>query len=368
MEIYEVKSPKDWKQFHQVPALIYSYDKKYVPHLRQDVEQVLGASSPLNKGNNVKLFLLKQGKTPIGRCAAFYEQGKTAGSMGFFECIDDLNAAEMLFKACEDFLKEAQCDSITGPINFGERDKFWGLMIKGFDGNSYQENYNPPYYRKFFEHFGFEIDFEQSTQEVSPSTFNLSHFEPLEARLRAQGFTLRHYSLKASDKFANDFADVYNRAWAIHEHFEELSAARVKALLNKLKPVLREDLIWFTYKDERPVAFYVSIGELNEWFRYVNGNLNWWGKIKFLYYRWKKPMTKVRGLIFGVVPEFQGKGITSGMVMKMFEIIKNDPHLVSNELAWIGDFNPKMLNFLRRLGAVETKRHATFKKSYKSVD
>jgi len=319
MQIVKVDSSKLFRAFLDVPKHIYTDDPEYVPHIRQEIQRILWDNK---MHNEVGLWLLFNNNQAVGRIAAFVNKGNKGG-LGFFECVNNQEGAHQLFDIGIQWLQSKGLPIVEAPVNCGERDKFWGLMVKGFKKPSYQENYNPPYYEDFFKSFGFEIMIRQSTQEISPDRFN---------------------------------------AWKQHEHFVALSKEKVLKLMKSLKPVMREDLIWFTYDKDKPVAFYVSIIEVNEIFKYLNGNLNWFGKLKFLYFKSRIPITKIRGLVFGVVPTHQGLGITSGMMMKVFELFKTDKHLKTSELAWIGDFNPRMLQLLDSIGAVEIKQHITYQK------
>ena len=129
-----------------------------------------------------------------------------------------------------------------------------------------------------------------------------------------------------------------------------------------MKPILREDILWFTFNYGKPVAFYLSIIDVNQIFKKLNGKMNLLGKIKFLWYRATLKIDRIRGIIFGVVPEFQNRGLYSAMVMKMYEVVKDDKYLKSTELAWIGDFNPRMHAMFRSINAQKTKLHYTYKK------
>ena len=361
MRLVEVKSKRQFKQFLNVPKTIYSEDTLYVPAIRQEIQKILWDNK---QPGDVGLWLLLNSKDQlIGRIAAFINKGNKGG-LGFFECIDNSDAAKQLLDAGIVWLKQRKIDVVEALVNYGERDKFWGLLVKGFDRPSYQENYNPPYYQRFFEENSFEPSIRQSTQEVNPLTFNLEKMQPLSEKATSNpDIEIRCIEKGKLEKYATDFTTIYNAAWEQHEHFKPLTENQVLKLMKLMKPVMREDLVWFTYVKGKPAAFYVSILEANEIFQYLNGNMNLWGKLKFLFYRYTKPITKIRGLVFGVIPEYQGMGLTTGMMMKVFEVFQKDKHLKSSELAWIGDFNPKMLALMRSIGAKEVRQHVTYQKN-----
>lgn len=364
MQVIPVKTDRDFKAFLDVPKRIYKDDPEYVPHIRQELTKLLWTRP---EADEVGLWLVKQNGEYIGRIAAFVNPGRKGG-LGFFESIDSTDVANLLFRRGIEWLCAKDIFLVEAPVNYGERDKFWGLLVEGFKNPSYQENYNPPYYRQLFEQYGFEPSIVQSTQEINPKRFNLEKIKPLAQKVFDNSdFEIRCIERNNLDKYARDFATIYNAAWQQHEHFVPLTAEKVLRMMKEMKPVLREDLIWFTYAKGEPVAFYVSIIELNEIFRHLNGNLNLWGKLKFLWLKRRIKITRIRGLVFGVVPQYQGMGLTTGMMMKIFEVFQTDPYLKSSELAWIGDFNPRMLGLLRAIGAEEVKRHMTFQKNLKKV-
>ncbi|MBI1305940.1 MAG: hypothetical protein GC181_04925 [Bacteroidetes bacterium] len=362
MQLKEVQSTKDWKQFFKVPEHIYRDDEDYIPHIRQDIRKIFSVKNPEAEKGKYKLWFLLKGKIAIGRIAAFYGHSHHAG-IGFFECINEIEAANLLFEAAENFLKSHGNSYVEAPVNYGERDRYWGLLIKMQSRPSYQENYNPPYYKHLFENRGYHETMLQSTQEINPDTFNLNLLSKLEDRwITRPGFKIERINKKHLPGFAVDFAEIYNDGWQHHEHFEMLNTQDVLELMKMMRPVMREDLIWFTYLDEEPVGFYASLPDVNQIFCKLNGNMNWFGKLKFLWFRNRIHVDRIRGIAFGVKHRFQGTAIFAPMIMQIYRIILNDPFLKSAELSWVGDFNPKMLALIKQLGARETKVHATYGK------
>ncbi len=102
-----------------------------------------------------------------GRIAAFIDRNTAStydqptGGMGFFECINDQEIANLLFDTARDWLRDRGMEAMDGPVNFGETDKYWGLLVDGFTHPSYEIAYNPPYYQGLFESYGFKTYFKQ---------------------------------------------------------------------------------------------------------------------------------------------------------------------------------------------------------------
>ncbi|HZH00577.1 MAG TPA: hypothetical protein VEY32_05810, partial [Flavisolibacter sp.] len=126
-------------------------------------------------------------------------------------------------------------------------------------------------------------------------------------------------------------------------------------MFQKMRPVMDERVIWFVYHKERPIAIFVNLPDLNEWFRHLHGKFDLLHKLKFLWIKHTKPCKKFVGLVFGVVPEYQGKGVDAYMMVEAHRgILQTD--YVDYEMQWIGDFNPKMLNLAEGLGEVYKSR------------
>src|SRR5690606_15623059 len=140
MQLIEVKDKRSIEDFHRVPKIIYKGDPNWIPHIRQDVEGTFHRKT--NKfwrhGEAIRWILRDEKENLIGRVAAFINRkqaftfSQPTGGMGFFECINDKEAAFALLDACKNWLEEREMKAMDGPINFGEKDKFWGLITENF--------------------------------------------------------------------------------------------------------------------------------------------------------------------------------------------------------------------------------------------
>jgi GNAT superfamily N-acetyltransferase len=374
MQITEVKTTAHIKDFHKLPFLIYKDDPHYIHHLMQDIEGIFDPKKNkyFRHGEAVRYLMHdKQGKL-IGRVAAFINHkdiktGKVkAGGMGFFECINDKTAAFKLFDACKEWLQSKGVEAMDGPVNFGERDKYWGLITENFNlPPFYGQNYNPEYYVPFFKEYGFQIYFNQYI-------FHRTVNDPLQERfvVRAKRieqdprYEIRSIRKDQLDKFAEDFRTIYNRAWVKHEHHKGMPQVQALALMKKMKPVIDEDLIFFAYFEGKPVAFYISLPEINQIFKYVKGNFNWFGKLKFLFYKWRGVCTTTFGVAFGIDPDHQGKGLEGAIFNVLGNRVQPTGRYKDLIITWIGDFNPKMISIIEGLGASRIRTMATMRKMF----
>ena len=165
-------------------------------------------------------------------------------------------------------------------------------------------------------------------------------------------------------KYIEDFQTVYNQAWAGHG-VPKMAYVQAKSLMFQLKPIIDEKIVWFGYYNDEPIAFFIMIPEANQIFKYVNGKLDWLGKLKFVWHKWRKTCNKMFGLVFGIVPDHQGKGVEGALIMAARQMVQDDYHRYEDlELNWIGDFNPKMLRVVEQVGGKIGKTHITYRKLF----
>jgi GNAT superfamily N-acetyltransferase len=371
MQIKAVTDRITEQEFYQLPTLIYANNHNYIPHLIQDVKKVFDPKKNklFVKGHCKRWILQKDGKT-IGRIAAFVnpktakKQKQPTGGLGFFECIDNQEAAFKLFDTAIDYLKDLGMEAVDGPVNFGERNMFWGLLVKNFtDMNSYGMNYNPAYYQKFFEAYGFEIFFKQHCfkRDMSPTSDffkNRSDRALNNPELKISFSDVKGWS---TERLAQSFLTVYNNAWAGFPGFKTMDYRQALKTVKALKPVIDPRVVFFGFDKDKPIAFFINIPELNEIFQFVNGNLNWIGKLKFLYHKWKKTPKTLVGVVFGVDKAYHKKGVESALIKYAEEVIVVPKLYQQVILTWIGDFNPKMIKIATELGAEEYRRLHTYR-------
>lgn len=285
--------------------------------------------------------------------------------MGFFEAENDAGLAFLLFDKCRDWLRANGMEAMDGPVNFGNRDRWWGLLVDGFSPPNYCMPWNFKWYRNFFEEYGFRNYFEQYTYH---KLLNAEGMDPLlmQKALRIESnpdYTFRHTTKSTFDKAPYDFMTVFNKAWARFQGGRSITEAHARLLFKSMKPVLDNRLLWFGYYKEEPVCFFLMIPEINPIVRRLNGKMNLYGKLKFAYHRYiAKTSERAFGQIFGVVPEQQKKGVEAALITA-FARVALVPGFRYNELEfnWIGDFNPSMMHLLDQIGAKIVKTHITYR-------
>jgi GNAT superfamily N-acetyltransferase len=256
---------------------------------------------------------------------------------------------------------------MDGPINFGERDSFWGLMVKGWEYEpTYKMPWTKPYYISYFEKYGFQDYFQQYVYVSSIRGANVTEAIEEKANRIYQNpeYVFQHIEKSNLTKYAEDFMVIFNAAWAKFPGVKEMSSEQAQRLVKTMKPIIDEQLLWFAYtSDGNPVAFFIVIPDLNQIIKHLNGRLNWWGMIKFLLLKMRGALTRACGVIFGVVPEHQGKGVESAIALRFRTAARENPFYAyeTMDMNWVGDFNPKMLRFVSQLGATNEKTYITYR-------
>ncbi len=376
MKIVEVSTPQQAREFLMLPVKLYRNESNWIRPLDQDVESVFDTekNKAFRHGQATRWILVNDAGETIGRVAAFVNEkivhkgnDQPTGGMGFFECINDRAAAFMLFDQCRQWLQERGMEAMDGPVNFGSRDRWWGLLIEGFEREpNYQCTYNFPYYQQFFEEYGFQVYFYQLTygRKVNdPLSEKLAHKADIIAK--DPDYSFRYLDKKELPKLAEYLHDVYNRSWANRSENPELTMQQAKLIVKQMKPIMDNKLLFFGFYKDEPIAFFLSLPELNQIFKYVNGKLNWLGKLKFMWHTFRKTNRKAFGILFGVVPEYQGKGVDGAIIMAARKVFQETyTRYDEYEMNWIGDFNPKMINVVEQVGGIVAKRHATYRKLF----
>lgn len=368
MKAIKVTSEKTKKEFLDFPVKLYEDDKNYIRPLDNDIEAVFDPKK--NKffltGECERFLFANERNETVGKIAIFinkkYKQKQLTGGIGFFDCINDQKTADFIFDFAKKYLQEKGMEAMDGPINFGERDKFWGLLIEGYTEPLYGMNYNPAYYKTLFENYGFRIYFNQLCfgRKIHDSVAE-GFLEMHERISKNEKITAQRLKVKNLKKFADDFTEVYNKAWANHGEGKEISNSQTLKLFKSLKPIINEHISWFIYENEKPIAIWMNIPDLNQWFKPLNGKFGIWQKLQFLWMKNFKKNKKMVGLVFGIIPEWQKKGIDGYMIWEGTRHFRKETNFIDYEMQWIGDFNPKMIRIAENLDTVITRKLATYR-------
>lgn len=360
--------------FIQMTKSLYKGVQNYVQPLDADIAQVFAPEKNafFQHGECTRWILQDANGKTVGRVAAFIDRNildvyeQPTGGMGFFECINDKEAAFLLFDACKEWLKERNIEAMDGPINFGPRLQWWGLHTEGDERPVYGMFYHHSYYKDFFESYGFQVFFKQFNYRTLLVKESLNRIVLLKAKrvYRDKKFHTEFLDKNNIEKYIQDFVTVYNNTWVGEiPGVEAMTVEEVRETFEAMKPLLEERYIIFGYYENKPVGFFVMVPDANEILKHVNGKFTLAAKLRFLWYKYFQKDKSVIGQIFGVDSDFQGRGVEAILIEKFSQVIFAGKEKYKYlEFNWIGDFNPRMQHMMvEHLNAKIYKTYITYR-------
>ena len=374
-QLKEVKTVEDARVWLHADRKIYEGNRYWVCPLDDDIERVFDPrrNHLFEGGEAIRWVAIDEQGEAVGRIAAFYNREQLSvnanvGGCGFFESIDNQEVANMLFDAAREWLSVRGVEGMDGPVNFGSRDAWWGLLVEGFDYEPlYTNPYHQPYYKTLFENYGFQNYFNQNSYIWRAEDGVLSEVaqEKAQRLLSHPDYRIedvRHTNLSVA---AEHLRTIYNKAWSLFTGVKPMTEEEAQKLMQTLKPIIDRDIIYFAYHNEEPIGFFVMVPDLNCIIGKFGGRFGIIEKLRLMWdLKVRKVCNRTFGIIFGITPEYQGKGVESAIMYHIHEtfVKTGRSHYVSFEFAWIGDFNPVMNRMIERyVCATKHKMHTTYR-------
>ena len=372
----EVVTSRDEREWLDLPKRIYKEYPQWVCPLDDDIRKVFDKSRNelFAEGEAIRWIALDSEGKVVGRIAAFYDKEhaysyeQPTGGCGFFEAIDDQELADTLFDAAREWLAARGMEAMDGPVNFGSRDSWWGLLVDGFEYEPlYGNPYNPPYYKVLFEKYGFQNYFNQNSYVWRLYEDNLSEIalEKAHRLLSNPSYHIERIDMRNLEGEAEKFRQIYNKAWSLFTGVKPMEQEEAQAMLRKIKPIIDPNLIYFAYHEQEPIGFFIMVPDLNSIIGRFRGKFGIINQLRLL---WNLKVTRscdrVFGIIFGITPDYHGKGVESAIMTHILEtyVSTKRNRYKSFEFAWIGDFNPVMNRMIERyVCAKRHKMHTTYR-------
>ena len=371
-----VVTPRDEREWLDLPKRIYKHYPQWVCPLDNDIRKVFDKSRNelFADGEAIRWTAYDQSGNVVGRIAAFYDKEhaysyeQPTGGCGFFEAIDDQELADTLFDAAREWLKARGMEAMDGPVNFGSRDSWWGLLVEGYEFEPlYGNPYNPPYYKTLFENYGFQNYFNQNSYVWRVYEDNLSEIalEKAHRLLSNPSYHIERIDMSNLEGEAENFRQIYNKAWSLFTGVKPMERKEAQTMLQKIKPIIDPNLIYFAYHEQEPIGFFIMVPDLNSIIGRFRGKFGIINQLRLLWnLKVRRSCDRVFGIIFGITPDYHGKGVESAIMTHILEtyIRSGRNRYKSFEFAWIGDFNPVMNRMIERyVCAKRHKMHTTYR-------
>ena len=372
--IRPVVSKADRKQFVDFAWEIYANDPAWIAPLKDEVHGLLDPKkNPWFEHARAQLWLAERGGKVVGRISAQVDElvlehmGAGTGQWGFLDALDGGTAAALIDPA-EDWLRAQGMTRALGPFALGVWDEP-GLEIEGNDQPpTVMMGHHRPGYAAWIEAAGYAKAKDLVTYELDITNWN----DPLIERLIAAGERNPRIRIRTVDKSrfneeARLILNILNDAWSNNWGYIPLTEAEIAYAGKKLKPIIYNELVRVAEYDGKPVAFMLTIPDINELTADLNGELFPFNWIKLLW-RLRKPRTRrLRVPLMGVAKELHGTRIASQLAFMMIEFTRRDAvtkfGATHGEFGWILEDNKGMLSIAQLPGAHINHRFRIYEKA-----
>lgn len=355
LKVYPVESKARLSAFIKLSWKIYKRDKNWVPPLLIQLKDTFNPKkNPYYSHAEVQLFIVERDGEPVGRIAAHINHAHnefhkdTVGFFGFFECMPDYEAAQMLFDSAKEWLQKRGITVLRGPMNFSTNDEC-GLLVEGFDKPPFvMMTYNPPYYKEFLERYGFQKSKDLLAYFVDYDRIP-SLLENMMNRLkRRKRFTIRKVNPKKLEQEISTMFELYNQAWQHNWGFVPMDKKEFSHTAQQLKQIADFDMVLIAEVDGKPVGFSLTLPNINQALSKINGRLFPIGWLKLLI-AWRK-INQYRVLILGIIDKYKNIGIDLGFYYEIFKNALRKTGRATGELSWVLEENLKMRRPIERIG------------------
>jgi len=368
MEILEVESSSDLTSFIKLPFALFRGDPHWVPPLISERRGFLNQkTNPFFRAAKARFFLARRQGRYVGRiatCINFnhneFHQDKT-GFFGFFDCIDDYSVAELLFKVAMIKVKAEGMEQMIGPANFSTNHEV-GLLIEGFDSPPMvMMPYNKTYYPQFAERFGLR----KVKDLIAFRIFAGSEFDPRMIRMAEHirsrnAVHLRNLEMKDFDAEIERINEIYNSAWAKNWGFVPMSRDEFRHMAKEMKPIVDPDIVYIAEVNGQPVGFSLTLPNINQALKYLNGRLFPLGLFKLLWHtKIKNKIDSARVITLGIIPEYQKRGLDTLFYLDTIRTAAGKGYKWG-ELSWILEDNFPMVRAGELMGAEVYKKYRMY--------
>lgn len=328
VEIVQVADKATMGRFIRVPFLVHKNDKMWVPPLISEREEAFDpAKNELVRRSEVRFWIARRDGRDVGRISAQIdplaqkEGTDPTGQFGALSAIDDPEVFAALFKTAEEFLISRGVRHVQGPFTLSINEET-GLLVEGFDTPPMMMmGHDPVYEAAHIEAAGYKgegdvfaylLDMDLPLSRSAQNMLN----RPL-----ASSVTMRKLNLKDYNNEIRRIVDIFNDAWSGNDGFVPMTEAETDELATRIKLLLDERLVWFAEMNGEPVAFIVTLPNINEAIRDLNGKMFPFGVVKLLWRLKVKGLKSARVPLMGVRRKLAGTVIGSALPLQLIGAI-----------------------------------------------
>ncbi|WP_298285141.1 N-acetyltransferase [Novosphingobium sp.] len=377
--ITPVSGKADKKAFVDIAYRLNASEPNWVPPLRMEAEELITpGKNPFFDHADVQLFLARRGGNVVGRISAHIDHlaiamdasqgmGPGTGNWGLLEAEDEAIAQALIARA-EDWLRTKGMTRVLAPLSMS----IWeepGQLVKGFDhAPTVMMGHQPKRYDDYINALGYQPAKTLNCFELDIT----QNFPPLIQRVIQSGeknakIRIRNVDKSKFDQEAALILDILNDAWSTNWGFVPFSDAEIQYAGKKFKPIVREDLIMIAEYEGEPVAFMMTLPDLNEVLKPMGGSLFPFNWAKLLLWLRKPKVRTMRVPLMGVRKRLQSSRLASQLAFMMIEYIRRNSveryGATRGELGWILDDNQGMNAIAEAINSHINKSYVIYEKS-----
>ena len=373
-----VAGKADLEAFIGLPFRLYADDPHWVPPLKGEVRELLTpGKNPFFEHAEVQLFLARRGSQVVGRISAHIDRlaltlpreqgmGPGTGNWGLMEAEDEAAMAALIARA-EEWLRAHGMDRVLAPLSLSIWDEP-GLLVKGADHSPMvMMGHHDPRYRAWIEARGYAHAKTLLTYDLDVT----SGFGPLIERIVASGeknprIRIRKVDLARFDQEAATILGILNDAWSSNWGFVPITDSEIAYVGKKLKPLVKDDLVMIAELEGEPVAFMMTLPDLNAPIKAIRGKLFPFGWAKLLWWLRKPTDASMRVPLMGVLKRLQSSRLASQLAFMMIEHIRRVAIVKygtrRSEFGWVLDDNQGMNAIAEAIGGKINREYVIYQK------
>jgi len=370
IEVYRVRTRRQWKCFHSLPAEIHAGSPYWIAPLSLQVRQMWAPRHPFFRHAKAAAWLATRDNKPIGRISAQVDMlqadcGRpTMGHFGQLEAMDVPEVFRVLSRVAGEWLIEQGMTEVTGPFDLSINQQC-GVLVDGFDqAPMMMMNYNPPWYPRHLEAAGFEPAVETLAYRGSPRYELPTRVARLLSRVSPR-LEIRPVSRSEIGRLAEPMRRIFNAAWAENWGFVPLTEAEFGHMVDEMKLLLRSGYVQVAVVDGDLAGFIVALPDLNELVADLRGRLLPFGALRLLWRIAKKRNRRARIPLMGILPKYQQSFLGAAISYSLIEAVANaliDDGIEVTEQSWILAENQGMRSIVEAIGMQVAQRFRIYRK------
>jgi GNAT superfamily N-acetyltransferase len=369
VSVRRVAGRRDLSAFIKLPYRLHRGTPWIPPLVAERRSYLSREKNPFFEHAEAEYFLAERAGEVVGRITAHVDErwtqhnGGNDGMFGFFETEEDPETARALIEAASAWLRERGRERMLGPMDFTTNDEC-GLLIEGHELEPFiLQPWHPPYYRRLIEDLGMTktMDLlmwrlELGELKQGDRFHDLIH-QAAEASANEHGVVVRHMRKRDLEAEVKRFMEVYNAAWDRNWGFVPITEAEVRFQAKNLRPILDENWAMIAERDGEVVGAALSLPDVNQVLRKMNGRLLPFGWLRFLAGR--RRIDRIRVFALGVKPQYQHLGVAAALYVEHMQVAKRAPQKWG-EMGWILEVNEPMNRAMEGMGGEVVKRYRLY--------